>query len=457
MHINNSYGERGNRGGGGSKGGWGLITLIIVLVLLAAPTVYTYLPQIFGQKPASGINVGPTSTIVTASGVAAPSCSSATAWTVKQSELAYGSDALAGTVAINGFSIATPPVPGQSQQPNFAVSDLTSTSTPATSTGLYAPIGTNLFEYTETSTVLTYPIYAPFTAAGTVPSVATPIYSVSVLTSAAGAVTSLPLVTIQCAPSSSNANANIWNVIATPIQAPTSGTSALTNTKALCISSAGLVLNGGGHASDASYPTTSQLFTCNLNILQTYRGVVGSVPVFGTQANPVQNYATGQVITGGTSSVNFNLVALVLSNRTGVQMALDPSAYSGLSLTPITTNLLASSTKAWIVTGFPGCAPAPGSTSSTSVWTCASLPLDTYDTTGGTNHAGVDVVFVDGQQPAYLLANLVTGAQNSFTLSGSGASTTNTGFSSGLTPTTGNDAGAFAALIKQSYGIVMIG
>ncbi len=391
----------------------------VVAILVIAYGAYSFFPTSTINTTTSTKTNGP-------AGSQGVSCGPTTAWQVKQSELPYGGDSLAGTVSMTGYQVGTP---------NVGWSDLTSASSPATSSGTYAPNGNYLLSYTETSTVLTYPIYNLFSATGTIPSSGEVI----------GTMGGIPVLTLQCAPSSSNSNANNWNLIATPIQAPTSGTSATTDVETLCIASNGNSLT----THTTTYPTSSTEITCNLNILQAYRGAGYNIPIPGTQQNPVTDYATGQTLT--TGFVQREMVGILIANCTCVQAQLDSSA-QGITLTPITSNLLVSGTKAWLVTGYTGCAPVSSSAGSNSPVTCLSTPFDTYANTH-TGHLGVEFQYTDMQSKNFVLQNLVTSAITGFTTSGSTAGAC-AGYSSGLTPTSGNDAGTPAPLVKQCYGII---
>lgn len=397
----------------------GVLVLLVVVAIAYQDGTFQSLSAQKGPGSSPSSNGG-------SAGSQGVSCASTAAWQVKQSELAYGGDTLAGTVAINGF---------QTGSQNVGWSDLTSTSSPSTSSGTYSPNGNFLLEYTETSTVLTYPIFSAFKATGTIPSSGTTIATMG----------GIPVLTLQCAPSSSNANANVWNLIGTPLQAPSSGTSATTDVETLCINSNGNSLT----THTATFPTTSTLITCNLNILQPYRGAGYNVPIFGTQQNPVTDYTTGATTYSG--SVQRQMVAIVMANSTSVEAQLDPSA-NGLTMVPITTNLLTSGTKAWVVSGYSGCAPVSSAAGSSSPITCLSTPIDFYANTH-TGHLGVEIEYVDMQSLSYVLNNLATAAVTSFTTSGSNAGACG-GYSAGITPTSGNDAGSPAALIKQCYGII---
>lgn len=399
---------------------------IFILIVVSA---IGYQDGFFSNGKTQSILNNTNSQTTNAAGGQGVSCASTAAWQVKQTEQPYGGDALAGTVDMAGYQVGTQ---------NVGWSDLTSTTSPATSSGTYAPSGQYLLTYTETSTVLTYPIQALFQATGIVPSSGTVIDRMD----------GFPVLTLQCAPSSSNSAANLWNLIATPPQAPTSGASATTDAKELCIWS-----NGNSPTSNTTaFPTTSTLLTCNLDIMQAYRGAGYNIPIYGSQQNPVTDYATGATTYSG--SVNRQLVAIVFAGSTAIQAQLDPSA-QGLSMRADTSNLLASGTKAWIVTGFTGCAPVSSAASSSSPVACESLPIDMYANTH-TGDMNVQVMFTDMQDVNYVLQNLVDGstwASNASATTGSVGGSCGA-YSSGLTPTSGNDAGTPAPLIDQCYEMV---
>jgi len=370
--------------------------VIVVAFLVVAVLAFEY-------YPASTIGKSTSSTVTT--NQAGSPCSASNAWSVSQIEKPYGGDTLAGTVSLAGFQLSN---------------------------------GQIYLKGTETSSILTYPIWAQFQATDTVPT------NGLTLASMGGS----SVATLQCVPSSSNSNSYVWTVIETPIQAPSSGTSATTDVKALCIASNGNSLT----TASVAFPTSSTEITCNLNILQAYRGAGYTVNVYGTQQNPVTSYSKGAVTYSG--SVSRSMVALILSNQTGISVQLDPTAPSGMSLQPYTGNTLTSGTKAWVVSGFSGCTPASGSAASGSPYTCLSVPIDAYETISTTSHhIGFEVMFVDMQSVQYILANLATAAVTSFTTSSSAAGACN-GYSAGITPTAGTDAGSPAALVEQCFGAI---
>lgn len=422
---------REKRAGKTSTGTWVLI-IVAVAGLLYFTSANSYVPGFPHASSTIALDQVGTGGGSTASSGA--SCASTQGWSVKLTEAAYGADTLAGTVAINGFTY------GGSQ--NNPVTDLTYASSPSTSTGTYAVTDQNLLEATETSTVLTYPVYAPFSASGTIGSQNNP----TVLASMGG----VPVATVSCAPSSSNSAANVWNVILNPIQAPTSGTSAATNVKNVCVLSTGASLTTAATA----FPSALTLMTCTLQILQNYRGAGYPVTIYGTAQNPITPYGpTGTGTPTYSGSDVRSMVAIIMANSSSFSAQLDPSAPSNLQITRLTSNGVASNTQIYIVSGFQGCAPSAG-TASTTAYLCQSLPLD-VQTSGSSGHISASVTFVDMQSVNYVLNNIADSAASSFGASNTGSyHGLGNGYSSGLTPTSGFDSASPTPLIESNYNIL---
>jgi hypothetical protein len=242
----------------------------------------------------------------------------------------------------------------------------------------------------------------------------------------------------------------VWSEQATLVQAPSSGTSATTNVKVVCINSNGNTLTV---ADGASYPTTPTEIDCNLNILQQYRGIMGSVPIYGTTTNQITPFGSGGAGAASSSAqVTVNLIAVIVANQTGIQGGLaNTAAASGLTINAITTNNLAAGTKAWVVSGFSGCQPS----STSAAYTCNTLPFSTYESvTQGTHHIAVQVMFVDMQQLNYVLTNLATSAPSAFGSATGSIAGAPAGFSAGLTTTGTANAANPSPLVEQSFDII---
>jgi hypothetical protein len=213
---------------------------------------------------------------------------------------------------------------------------------------------------------------------------------------------------ITCGPSSSNSNAYNWIVAPTIINAPTSGTSATTNVDALMTQSTGTAF-----AATSALPTVPTLWNAFLQVKQAYKGGMFNYQVYGTSINPVTNFATGT--NSYNSPVNVAGYMLFMTNQTGFSVTLDPTAASlipGATITAINSVSLATGTRAWLIGPLNGGTPAPGSAASTP-YNYINVPIDVYQTIGATgHHVGIVAQFVDNQQAAYIISNLVTPAQN---------------------------------------------
>ena len=253
-----------------------------------------------------------------------------------------------------------------------------------------------------------------------------------------------------------------WNQVASPIQAPSSGTTATTNVEALVTSSSGTILTTAAN----TMPTSSIRWDAYLQLKEAYTGFGFPTAVYGTGTNQVTDYGGLSSATGGVGSyyqpVWVGSYLVITSNRTGIQVSLNAAAASlipGATIVKITSNLLASGTSAWIVGPLPGCTPASGSTSASVKYNCIQVPIDIYQSsTQGTAHIGLGFTFIDNQQGGYLVANLVTPAQTAgyFQLRGSFAfsATTQPASWTGVTPTTGGNAGNPAVLASPDYHII---
>ena len=188
---------------------------------------------------------------------------------------------------------------------------------------------------------------------------------------------------------------------ATLLQAPGSGTSATTNVKTLVTSSAGATLT----TASTTLPTSPTLWNVQLQLLQAYKGAMYPTTVYGTNRNPITNYATGQTSQSAALTVSGYLIVSV--NQSNIQLSIDQTyatANPGVSLIPIGSGAaLTAATREWLIGPLPGCTPAPGGTSSTSKYPCENVGVD-IDETGsrGSHHADVVFSFVDMQQAAYI-------------------------------------------------------
>jgi len=197
--------------------------------------------------------------------------------------------------------------------------------------------------------------------------------------------------------------------------------------------------------------------TCTLELKQAYKGAGYNDCIYGTQANPVTNYANGQVYTNPSQGcVNFGTIGYIVNNATiatGEAVTLDPSPLNaGLTFTQVTANTLTAATQAYVINGFTGCNVAPGSTSSTTYDPCLTFVVDVSssgDTDSG--HVENNFGFIDGQSAPYVISHFATGAVTTFTSAqGAHAGNSNTGIaSSTLTPTTNNNVGVYGPYVEQ--------
>jgi hypothetical protein len=251
-----------------------------------------------------------------------------------------------------------------------------------------------------------------------------------------------------CVPNPTIQNTNAWYNAITLIQAPSSGTSATTNTQTLVLSQSGSSLTTNSNP----MPTNPTRWDVNLLISQPYRGALYSYQVYGTAAAPVTNYATGQISYNSPVTVSAYLIIAV--NQTGISLSLDPSAPSGVSLTQINLNTVQAGTKAWLVGPLNGCSPAPASSTSSSPFTCSDIPIDIAETVASTGkHVAVVFIYVDNQQAAWILNNFSGPAPASFpTVAGASAGVP-AGFSF-LTPTSGSNSGQPSPLVIQTFTVI---
>lgn len=258
--------------------------------------------------------------------------------------------------------------------------------------------------------------------------------------------------TIACVPTASNSNAYNWAQTFSLLRAPTGAASTnTTHAQALVTSSAGLTLapSSDTEALQSVFPSTSQKWDAILLAGQSLSGFMIPTVEYGTLTNPVTNYATGQSTASG--SVLFQNELIIIANTTTVQLSLDPSAPAGAILQKVQGNQITASSTIWVVSGFPGCVTG-GTTTKTSLSTCVDIPIDVYQvgTPGGS--VGMAFVFVDTQQPAYTLANIVNPGNTDDYLGTNGAIAGIDALITGYNvPTTGQNSGAPAVLITQSY------
>ncbi len=403
------------------------VFVLIVIVFMAYQGGYLSSLNLNGNGPSTKPGSG------TGSQSGSSACSASSGWQVQQKPLAYGSDTLAGTASENAYVTST----------GAGAPDLTGTTT-FTSAGTYPLNGAIMIQASETSTVTAYPVDYLLQASGTIPSTGT------VLSTMGNGLTTAQVL---CTPSASNSNAYVWTVITTPIQAPASGTSATTGAIMVCQAANGAAIT----TATTVLPSTSIAITCTLELEVAYKGAGYNDCIYGTSANPVTNYATGQVFTTPSQGcVNFGMDAYIATNATstrGTTFTLDPSSPAGLGMQSVPGNTVTSGTSAYVISGFTGCNVAPGSTSTTSYYPCVTFTVDVSQAATTTGHEAIEFGMIDGQQTSYVLGHFGTGAVTSFTAAqGAHAGLTNNGVNtSSFTPTTGNDAGAFGPLVEQFF------
>jgi hypothetical protein len=399
--------------------------IFVVAILVVAAAAYVYYPptqQSAQRSTTSSINQQPTG---------AQSCNPTTA---QQIETKVGPVAGGGTLSTPGANIFTL----QAGQYSTIGGDNPGTTGSGTTTtvGSY-PLNGLVMQFYATAA---YPIWVQAYVSAGVNLQSTP-YQL-------GVYAGVGQVTVQCIPSAANPNAYLWFVSAGLIESPSSavgtgtGTSSMNDAVALVTSSTGASLT----TATVAMPATTAVWTVNLNLLAfAHTGAGYPVDVFGSTNNLVQNYATN-VVYGGANvgNVVFGTILVISTNDSSASFSLDAAAPYSLSMTPVTANTVTAGSLNYIVSGFTGCTPS----TTTATTTCLSVPLDVSSTKSG-GHTAITFTWIDMQQTAYNLAHLTTPAL----AAGYHAAGASFGLASlgGLTPTTGNDAGAPAVLLEQSY------
>ena len=261
---------------------------------------------------------------------------------------------------------------------------------------------------------------------------------------------------VSCSGSSSNSAVSNWNQYATLFEAPSSGTSATTNT-------ALTLVPPGGASAPTAWPTTATTYTLQLNVYQAYKAAGLAYPECGTQADPVTNYATGQTYYGcpqgpGQGGLpTAGLVGIIAVNATAISISVG----SGYTLTAISG--LPTGVKAYTITAngqgyINGCAPAPSSgVSSSNAYACVQIPITMYETKSqGSSTASACFIMADFQQASYVQQNFNVPSATTYhsthwcqSATGSFAGLP-TNFTT-LTPTGSINAGNPAPLIEQGY------
>ncbi len=268
------------------------------------------------------------------------------------------------------------------------------------------------------------------------------------------AITTLPysvsqfgFTTYQATCQSTSNNIYFWTFNGVLFEAPGSGNSSTTNVKAVVIYPTG--------SAPATWPTSAQTWQVQLQIFQSYKAAMLSVPECGTTSLPVTNYASGTTYhdCGGGAPGQNGLPTLggyliISSNVTGISVQA-----------PGLQNVIANKQSGTYEAIVPvsGCAPAPGSgVSSSSPYICANIPVTLYETgSQGSQVGNINFFFVDNQDPAFLKQYLTNGAQTSYSSTHWMAIASTAGVPhnlSGLTPTTSANAGAQRTLIEQYVG-----
>lgn len=256
--------------------------------------------------------------------------------------------------------------------------------------------------------------------------------------------------TIACQGSSSNSAVSNWKLTGVLPEAPASCTSATTNCKAT-------ITYPGGAAAPTAWPTSATTWNLNLLIFSNYKAAGLPYAECGTVSNPVTNYAqtgsgAGTVFSGCPNGPGQGGLPTV----TGVWIAYtNVSAVSFASPGAIAASTGQNGMRAWVIPVTGGCQPAPGSgVSSTSPYTCISTPVTLYETQSqGSSKGNIVFTFVDFQQSYYVSQYLSLPAQKTGTgmwVQASGSVAGINASVTGLTPTSGQNAGNPAPLAEQS-------
>jgi hypothetical protein len=404
--------------------------LIILAVSIGSLSYFGYLPH--------PIPPGQTTTQIISTTNVPATCLPTTQQPVKELISAYSSDS---AITHPSWSRFVPNAQGQLTQVSDNPGQLTSGTASAASTNLYS-IGppSNTYELlSQAGETSAYPAWYQVNAG----MATTPITQFG-----------NNVFQVACTPSASNSAAYTWSMTGVEFQAPTTANSTASTSYAIAAIQFPVT--------PTAVPTTATTWTVNLNIGQAYR--VGMLPYAecGTQASPVYNYATGQVYygcpngpgQGGLPTVQGYL--LILTNQTSISV-------SAPGIQVIKSPAMASGTLAWAIP-VSGSGPAPSNAAAANPYVAVSVPVQIQTSLSyvGGRHVAIVFWFIDMQQYAYLSNYLSTPAATSWTTvagteAGTSGATSATGAApttwfTGITPTTGQNAGNPNAFVNQYIG-----